>query len=323
MGRILYDTSFAGVSLLSSSSLGTHDVIVTVSPPVQLALIGALLAKVWSSHHLVVVQDLPVEAGRAVGMLKSGSMIRFGRALERITYRSADGLVVLNERFRGYLLELGVEDSRVQVIPNWADLAEYSPDKRDIGERQRLGLREADFLLIHTGNMGEKQGLSQIVAGLTNSDWFRLTLVGDGSQRPLIKAAAELAGFRSLGFLPLQPKETFVRLLAASDAALLAQKPGVVDGVAPSKLLAYMAAARPVIAAVNPDSVAADLVEQSGWGIRVAPGDGQAVIDAADRLRRNRRLGTTLGAAGRAFAQRNFDRAAVLSRYDEVLAELA
>jgi colanic acid biosynthesis glycosyl transferase WcaI len=323
VGRILYDTSFAGVSFLSSSRLGKHDVVVTVSPPVQVALAGAVLARIWSSRHLLIVQDLPVEAGRAVGMLKSRWSVGFGRGLERISYRSADHLVALNRRFQGYLLGLGVEEARLHVIPNWADLDAYVPGERDFGQRQRLGLGNAEFLVLHTGNMGEKQGLSELVAGFTNSDWFRLTLVGDGSQRPLIQAAAESAGFKSLGFLPLQPKETFVRLLAASDAALLSQKPGVVDSVAPSKLLAYMAAGRPVIAAVNKNSLAADLVQQSGCGIRVPPADGQAVMEAADRLRRDRRLAEALGAAGREFAQHNFDQAAVLSRYDELLSVLA
>jgi len=323
VGRILYDTSFAGASLVSSSALRSQDVVVTVSPPVQLVVAGALLARMWSSRQVLVVQDLPVEAGRAVGMLRSGWMVSAGRALERVAYRSADRVVVLNERFRNYLLSLGVDERRLHVITNWAELDEYVTGDIGLSQRQRLGVTDGEFLLLHTGNMGEKQGLSQLVTGLTNSRWFRLTLVGDGSQRQLIQTAAESAGFQSLTFLPIQPRSTFISLLAASDALLLCQRSGVVDSVAPSKLLAYMAAGRPVIAAVNEDSIAADLVRQSGCGIRVPPADGRAVMEAADRLRRDPRLGDALGAAGRAFAQRHFDRAAVLSRYDELLAELA
>lgn len=321
-GRIVYDTSFAVVSLVNSSLLPAQDLVVTVSPPVQATISGAVLARIWSSRHLNIVQDLPVEAGMAVGMLRSGRMIRAGRALERFAYRLPDRLVVLSDRFHSYVLGLGVDEARVRVIPNWAQLDEYGPTPRDPSSRQRLGAADGEFLLLHTGNMGEKQGLSQLVASLTNSDWFRLALVGDGSQRLVIEAAAESAGFRSLTFLPLQPRGVFLQLLAASDAALLCQRAGVVNSVVPSKLLAYMAAGRPVIAAVSENSIAADIVRRSGCGIRVPPADGRSVMQASARLRRNPGLGKELGAAGREFVQRHFDRRAVLAKYDEVLAEL-
>lgn len=76
---------------------------------------------------------------------------------------------------------------------------------------------------------------------------FVWVLVGQGEDLPALKLAAEERA-PNLSVLPLQ---------AAADVSLLNQIAAMEDAVVPCKLLTYMAAGRPIVAAVSENSEAA------------------------------------------------------------------
>jgi len=47
--RVLYDSSFAGAALLTGASVRRPDLVLSVSPPIQIAFTGALLARRWGA----------------------------------------------------------------------------------------------------------------------------------------------------------------------------------------------------------------------------------------------------------------------------------
>src|SRR5439155_11840400 len=105
------------------------------------------------------------------------------------------------------------------------------------------------------------------------------------------------------------------------DILVLAQRGLVVDSVAPSKLLSYMASAKPVVAAVNQFSEAARVVREAGCGVVVPPEDAPALADAVRRLRSRPEWGASLGAAGRSYVAAHFSRTAVITRWLDLLEE--
>ena len=138
--------------------------------------------------------------------------------------------------------------------------------------RRRLGAEMGDFLLLHTGNMGEKQGVESalLAAGRAGAEArLRLAFVGDGSDRSRLESACGRQRDSECAVSArLQPAAVFPQLLGCADALLLHQRANVIDSVAPSKLLSYMAAGRPVIAAVHSNSEAAppwSALPIAGW----------------------------------------------------------
>src|SRR5205823_9286845 len=65
-------------------------------------------------------------------------------------------------------------------------------------------------------------------------------------------------------------------------------------GVVTAKLFEYLAAERPILAAVPPDGAAAALVEETGAGIVVPPRDVDAIREALRRLVATRRAAVPL-----------------------------
>ena len=110
------------------------------------------------------------------------------------------------------------------------------------------------------------------------------------------------------------------RMFADADVLVLNQIGAMKDTVIPSKLLTYMAAGRPVLAAVNPTSQAAEIVRDADGGILVAPDDPAALAEGARRLAAAPpdALGAC-GARNRAYAERHFDQRAVVAAHERFM----
>lgn len=323
VSRIAYDTSLAVGAFGNALPLRRPDGILCVSPPVQLGLAAAVLARRWRVPLTLLLQDLPLDAALAVGMLATGPAYRLGRRMERLAYAAADSIVVISAGFGANVRRYhGVPDDKLTVIPNWSDTERIRPLPPDPALRRQLGADVGDFLVLHTGNLGEKQGLTNAVLAAEHARptaRVRLAFVGDGSHRPQLQQLATTRGIRNVGFLPLQPAEVFPRLLGAADALLLHQRANVVDSVAPSKLLSYMAAGRPVVAAVHPASEAATVVRAAECGVIVPPEQPEPLAAAIADLAARPAIARTLGANGRRYAEANYAKARVLAQLEAAL----
>jgi len=324
--RISYDTSLAIGSFLNAVNLPRQDLVLCVTPPTQLAISCAALARAWDAPLVLLVKDLPIDAAKAVGLLKSTLVIKLGRMLERLAYRLADRIIVISPGFYRNLVRQGVPGDRIVEIGDWVDIESVSPLPPDRAMRDLLGAGQNDFLVVHTGNMGEKQGLINVVRAAQQADTsipLKFALVGDGSERPMLEELVARDGPDNIRLLPLQPAEVFPRLLGSADALLLNQRTNIVDSVAPSKLLNYLAAGRPILAAVHPGSEAATLVRQAGCGLLVDPESPAALTEAAVQLASDAGMRATFGENGRRFVEARYGRDSVLARYEAFLTRVA
>ena len=144
-------------------------------------------------------------------------------------------------------------------------------------------------------------------------------LAGEGSEKSRLQAQVANRRLKNVRFLPLAPRPELPNMLAAADMLLLSQSAAIRDVVAPSKLLTYLASARPVIAAASPSSETARTLLESGGGVLVAPEDPAALADAIRSLSSSPELLSEFGLSGRRFAERNFSSKEVLARIEAEL----
>jgi colanic acid biosynthesis glycosyl transferase WcaI len=146
---------------------------------------------------------------------------------------------------------------------------------------------------------------------------------GDGAGRADLVTRCQ--GLPNVRFIALQPLERLPALLAFADIHLLPQRAGAADLVMPSKLTGMLASGRPVVATAVAGSELANVVGGDGGpacGLVVAPDDVAALALAVRTLAADPALRQRLGAAGRAYAQANLDRDAVLQRFEADLMAL-
>lgn len=323
--RVVFDMSLGFAMVLNSIGVAKPDVIICGSPPVETAFVGVVLGSLWRRPFVILAQDMPIQAGLAVGMLKPGRITRAALAFEGALYRRAARVVTISDRFLSPLRDLGVRPNAITYIPNWVDTDAVSPQQPSPSMRARLGARDNDFLVLHAGNMGQKQALRHVVdvAGLLPKESnVQIAIVGHGPQVPELNAEIAAKRLSHIRLLPLLPAEEVPAMLAAADALLVSQRAQVVDSVLPSKTLSYMASGRPIIAAVDRLSATADLVRAADCGIVVAPEDTNALAAGIETLRQDPAMRLRLGNNGRRHVVEKFSKSTVLSQWDTLLASL-
>jgi colanic acid biosynthesis glycosyl transferase WcaI len=317
--RLAHDLTFTLSVLLSGFFNGGFDVICCVCPPPTVSLAAYLLAKVYRKPYVIILTDLASDAALATGILKDGFAVRMARAIEGFGYREADRVVCICDGFVEKLAGRGIAPDRLQLIPLWGDTEKIYPIAAATKFRQANQIAEKQFLIMHTGNMGRKQDLMNVVRAAELSkdlDDVLWLLVGQGEERATLEEAIRQLRLKNIRLLPLQPDDTLAEMYAAADVLILNQKAAVIESVIPSKLLTYMAAGRPVLAAVSAKSETARYVERAKCGRIVHPEDPLALVKAALSLRPDRALRERLGSSGRAYVLKHFTKDKILREYE-------
>jgi len=321
--RILFDLSFSVSAFIGSLRSGPYDLVVAISPPLQLGITGWLLSRWKRVPFLLHIQDMVAEAAVAAGTLSARSMpVRIARVLEKFLFKHSDGIGVICEGFKRAISEAGADLRKIHLLPNSIDLDFIQPCERTNEFRNRHGLCPADFVLMYSGSISSKQGLEILVeaAAFIQDPAIKIVIVGDGARLPEIRKRASDLTLTNVLFLPLQPRETLSAQLGAADLLVITQKPAVKDIVFPGKLLYYMAAQRPILAIVNPDSETGRFVTTERVGSVVPPDSPEAVAEAIVHLKTLRL--TELGRNARCTAERYFDRKTVLPAFNILLEDL-
>jgi colanic acid biosynthesis glycosyl transferase WcaI len=328
-GRILHELSFVLLSALRLARAGRPDLLVVVSPPLLLGLVAAAASRLWRVPFVLHVKDLQPDAASDLGMLGRSLLGRLALralfAVERFIYRRAALVATLTEGMRRRIVEKGLPEGKVEVLPDWVDGSRFPPLPRSnaFRERHRLGDR---FVVLHAGNMGLKQGLEAVLdaaARLRDEPDVVFLLVGDGAARPALERRAEAMRLPNVRFLPLQPEEAVPEMLAAADLCLVVQKASVSDIVMPSKLLTLLGAGRPVVATAREGTEVARAVRESGGGVVVPPEDSVALAEAVLVLRADPARLAAMGEGARRYALSRWGRDAVLPRIGSRLESLA
>lgn len=298
--RGLYEATFLFHGLASRPARA--DVVVGVVPSLGGAALARLFAARWRAPYGVIVQDLMGPAAKQSGMPSGGRVAGAIARLEGWTLARARRVAIVSPSFDPYLRLIGVAPERIVHLPNWALHQPVSVDRA--AARDRFGWADEQVVL-HAGNMGLKQGLEQIIdaaeLATVSAPQFRFVFLGDGNQRALLqRAAAHLANVQ---FLPSQPDEAYVAALAAADVLILSERPTVADMSLPSKLTAYCAAGRPIVAAVREGGAAFLEIQRAGAGLMVPAGNPEALLGAIASLADDPALAARLGAAGANYAE--------------------
>jgi len=315
--RAVYEGSFLIHGALSRPE--RPDVIFGVIP----SLSGGLLARFFAARarapYGLIVQDLMAPAARQSGISGGKRVAGVTATLERWAIARARTVAIASGDFRRYLLDIGVEDSRIVDLPNWSHVS--SPTTGRAATRERLGWPADRAVVLHAGNMGLKQGLEQVVEAARRGDTVSapvtFVLMGEGSQRTALESRAR--GVERLRFLPLQPEDELPNVLNAADVLLVSERATVIDMSLPSKLTSYFAAGRPVVAAVPPDGSTAREILRSGGGVVVPIGDPDELNGVVARLKEDPEWAGSLGMAGRQYAESSLDVATAHARIDRLL----
>ncbi|MEW6365600.1 MAG: glycosyltransferase family 4 protein [Acidobacteriota bacterium] len=321
-GRILNYASFALFATLVGFVAPPCDIIYVWHPPLTIGIAAWLVARFRRVPFVYDVQDIWPESVTLSGVVRPGSwLLSTMSALERFVYARADHLIVVTEGARQNLITKGVPATKVSVLPHWVDDRLFDA----VGREQVRLVREtyawgSRFVALFAGNIGLLQGLETLVraaAELPPDAGVLLVLVGDGTDKSrLEKLAIEIGATDRVQFIEQQPPDRMPALMAAADVLLVHLKRSAMSHhVIPTKTLAYMAAGKPLLMAM--EGAAADLARASGAGTPVPPEEPGALARAMLALRSmDAGEREAMGSRGREYVRVHLSRDKVVPQYE-------
>jgi len=323
-----YLTFAMSASMLGPALLrGPYEVVFVYAPSPATVGIPGLVLK-WRHRAKLVywVQDLWPESLQAARGTRSPTVINLMRRLVRLIYWGCDRILIPSCAFRASVESFGVDAARIGFVPNTVEEF-YRPVDAPTRAPERDELGSGGFNIVFGGNLGAAQDLDTVLeaAVLTRSrEDIRWVLIGDGRMRDDLDAKIRQLGLvRTVSMLGPRPPSAMPTYFALADALLLTLRSDSIYALTvPSKLQAYLACGRPVLAGI--DGEAARIVGAAGAGLAVPATSPSLLADAAVRLADMTAVEREgLGASGRAYFEKHYARERVLGRLAEELREAA
>jgi glycosyltransferase involved in cell wall biosynthesis len=273
------------------------------------------------STFIFWVQDL---YGEAIARILSKKIPVFGwlvgqyyKRLEREILRKSAGIVAITNDFTPYFNKAKISGGRVSVIENWAPL-----DDMPIFPRDNDWARSNGFLgrtnIVYAGTLGFKHN-PDVLLKLAREVDATITVFSEGPVIEALCAKAQQENLANLVVKPWVPFSDLPKMLAAADivCALIEPDAGVFS--VPSKVLSYLAAGRPILAAIPAENLAARLITRENAGLVVDPGKDHDFVEAAKRLLASPGLREEMSANGRRFAESSFDISKIAERFESTI----
>ena len=294
------------------------DAILVFAPsPITQAIPAILLKWLKKAKLALWIQDMWPESLAATGFVRNPYLLKAVGWMVKGIYSCCDILLVQSQAFIDPVARYAGRE-KIFYYPNSMDVrppAALLPIPSELS-----GLLEKHFCVVFAGNLGSAQALDTLVQAavhLRDDLQIRLVLVGSGSRLAWLKAQQQTYGLDNLVIPGRFPIEAMPQILERASALLVSlNDEEAFAQTIPSKIQAYLAAGKPIIACMNGEG--GRVVREARAGL-VSP--AEQVLPLVANIRCMKALGDAerkkMGDSGRAYFNVNFD----MSRQVLVLVE--
>lgn len=237
-------------------------VLVHDTSPAFISLPAIRLGKLQKIPVYHWVLDMWPESLTAGGVHNKSLYRVITKMMKRI-YQNDSKILITSHGFKQLLLERGVDDEKIEYLPNWSDNA-----IENSGHFELPDLPEG-FIIMFAGNMGEAQNLENVfeTTKLTSSNKdIHWVFVGDGRKKSWAENFVKVNNLSdTVHLLGRFPIETMSYFFSKADVMLVSlSNDDIFNLTLPAKVQAYMAAGKPILGMINGE--AQDVIRDANCG---------------------------------------------------------
>lgn len=238
-----------------------YDVVLATSGTVFAGCLGVIYSKTHKIPFVIEFRDITFEQMVATGTPRDSWKVKLMRFLELHLARKADRVVVLTNGFKKKLCENGIPESKIDVVPNGADIVETQ--HVSMGPELYLG---------YFGTMGISQDVPRTLDVASDIEKaagcpFEYILIGEGATRQEVEDAIRSGMYPFAHLLHGMPQSELEPYYEKCDFTFVSlQNSTEFDATIPSKMFQSFARGVPVIF-LGPDGEAAEIICESGAGL--------------------------------------------------------
>jgi glycosyltransferase involved in cell wall biosynthesis len=297
-GRLVSYASFFAVAAVRGVWGPKPALVLTLTTPPLISLLGTLLKSLRGSRHFIWEMDLYPDIAVDLNVMKPRSVVtRLIGTVADFSRKRADGIIALGDDMKARLIARGIPEHKIIVAENWADGCEIVP----------APFQEGPLVVHYSGTFGlahEEHTITGAMRQLRDDSRFRFVFAGGGARRKRLEKFCRAEGIGMAEFRPYARRSELGRSLAEGHVGLVTQVAETMGAVVPSKTYGIMAAGRPVLYIGPQGATPARILEGHECGWRVEPGDTAGLVRLLERLEQDRSLVREAGGrARRAFEQ--------------------
>jgi len=290
-------------------------IFVYAPSPITVGYLGVVASFLFRAKPYLWVHDLWPESVKDAGGITNQFFLSLVNLMTKSIYYFYDNILVQSPKFKDYLINQGVKESKIIFYPYYAEsFYKVVPEDPEIKSQYGDGLN-----IVFAGNIGVAQSFDTIIEAAnllkTKIKKFKFIIIGEGRDK---KRVIEKVQNYSLGnyfeFMGSFPAEEMPAFFASADALLVSLKDTKIFSMTiPGKLQSYLASGKPIIASLN--GIGAQIVRESKSGYTSNAEDSlslsNSIIDFS-KLNFNQRK--RLGKNAMDYYKKEFERSRLLNR---------
>ncbi len=276
----------------------------------------------------LLLKDIFPQNAVDIGMFSKKSLFyKMFRKKEVELYKNSDYIGCMSPANVKFVLEHNdfVDPSRVEVAPNsiqvnFTEKSQEQIAKERAAIREKYSLPLDKPLFIYGGNLGKPQGIPFLIEcldALKNRVDIHFVIVGDGTEYGKIQNWMDAAKPQNVSLFKCLPKDDYEALARNCDVGLIFLDHRFTIPNYPSRLLSYLAAKMPVLAATDPNTDIGAIAQENGYGYWCESNDVAAFCKCIDKMLASNRK--AMGEAGYKFLLENYQ---VQNTYNAILNHL-
>lgn len=301
----------------------TFDAILVFAPSPITQVLPAIFLKWLKRTHLAVwVQDLWPESLAATGFVRNPVALNLVGLIVRWIYAMSDTLLLQS---KGFFVPMSayVGPEKLIYFPNSIDPDAPAHPEETLPAELSQAL-ENNFSVVFAGNIGKAQAVETIVETavlLRNEENVRIILIGSGSMLNWVRDQKTLLNLDNL-LLPGRYQAGVMPQLFEKASALLVslRNAGTLRYTVPSKIQAYLASGRPIIASLEGEG--AKVVIEARAGLTCEAENAMALAACIRKLHAlTKEERKAMGHSGRNYFNEHFDMNRQVARLADILRE--
>jgi colanic acid biosynthesis glycosyl transferase WcaI len=249
--RALNFASFLFVCALRLLLLPRFDVVVALTSPPLISVLGSLFVLLRGGRLVVWLMDLNPDEAIAAGWLAENSLT--AKALFRFlnySLRHAERIVVLDRFMKQRIIDKGIPEERLAVIAPWSHTESVVYDAVGRTAFRAAHDLSAKYVVMYSGNHSPCHPLDTLLGAarkLADREDIVFCFVGGGSEYEKVGAYAQGNRLSNIVCLPYQPLNKLAMSLSAADLHVVVMGETFAGIVHPCKIYNILEIGSPVL----------------------------------------------------------------------------
>jgi glycosyltransferase involved in cell wall biosynthesis len=300
-------------AIKSNLSLEKFDLILYSTPPITLTKVIGYCKKKYNAKTYLLLKDIFPQNAVDLGMIKKNGFIHsLFLKREKLLYKISDYIGCMSPANVRYILKSNPEISaeKVEVNPNSLTLSLQEltqGEKLEVKKKYSIPLNSKVF--IYGGNLGKPQGLDFLLTTLeafASDTRLYFLIIGSGTEYGKVKAWFNSVKPMNAKLMTSLNKPDYDLLVQSCDVGMLFLDKRFTIPNFPSRLLSYMEAKMPIVAAVDTNTDIGTIIEDNQFGMWCENGDLDTFRAIIERFVNNSALINVYGVNGYNYLLENY-----------------